>query len=215
MCLLYYSEFDEVLKSLKWPFVSQNFSLQAPSTQTIQKLQILSEYLLQIQLPEESALPTVTSVLLSDFPALSLPMTLMVRPLRKRFIYHFYGARQTNRIDKPEWYFTQILSWIRDHEKFCVQYLQPVCDKLGFVHIDVKVELMRGLVQLAVEKLYSDLPTLQYDDFTFSHCVDEALGFDRELKETYRYPVSQPSILAVLTQAQVFIKWLAMEKKCN
>lgn len=74
---------------------------------------------------------------------------------------------------------------------------------------------MRGLVQLAVEKLYSDLPTLQYDDFTFSHCVDEALGFDRELRESYGYPSSQPSVLAVLTQAQVFIKWLAMEKKCN
>lgn len=81
----------------------------------------------------------VTSALLSDFPPLSLPITFMVRPLRKRFIYHFYGARQTNRIDKPEWYFTQILSWIRDHYKFAVQYVQPVVDRLGYLHIDVKV----------------------------------------------------------------------------
>lgn len=74
---------------------------------------------------------------------------------------------------------------------------------------------MRGLVQLAVEKLFKDLQTLQYDDFTFSHCIDEALGFDKELKESYDYPDTQPGVLVVLTQAQVFMKWLSMEKKCT
>lgn len=78
-----------------------------------------------------------------------------------------------------------------------------------------QVELMRGLVQLAVEKLYAELPTIQFDDYSFSHCVDEALGFDKELRENYDYPANQPSVLAVLTQAQVFIKWLSLEKKCN
>lgn len=68
---------------------------------------------------------------------------------------------------------------------------------------------------MAIEKLTVDLPQIQYDDFTFSHCVDEALGFDKELKETYEYPDNQPGILVVLTQAQVFIKWMAMEKKCT
>lgn len=77
------------------------------------------------------------------------------------------------------------------------------------------MDLMRGLVQLAVEKLHMDLPNIQFDDFTFSHSIDEALGFDKELRETYNYPSNQPSILAVLTQAQVFMKWIAMEKKCT
>lgn len=130
-------------------------------------------------------------------------------------------------------YFTQILTWIRDHRDFVGKYIQPVIDKLGLHHIDAKVikpqifkkciikdrlfqlELIRGLVQLAVEKLNSELPNLQYDDFTFSHSIDEALGFDKELREIYDYPSNQPSILAVLTQAQVFVKWLAMEKKCK
>ncbi|CAH1997276.1 unnamed protein product [Acanthoscelides obtectus] len=75
------------------------------------------------------------------------------------------------------------------------------------------LELVRGLVQIAVEKLNSDIPNIQYDDYTFSHTVDEALGFDKELRETYDYPSNQPSILSVLTQAHVFIKWLNMEKK--
>ncbi|KAG5869846.1 hypothetical protein JTB14_009008 [Gonioctena quinquepunctata] len=206
-------DFDEVLKAIKWPFVSTNFSLVVPLPSHIQKLQIIAEYLLQIEIPNESSIPDVRSALLSDFPPLCLPIHFLVQPLRKRFNYHFYGARQTNRVDKPEWYFTQILTWIRDHRDFVEKYIQPVLEKLGFHHTDAKLEFIRGLVQIAVEKLHCDLPNLQYDDFTFSHSIDEALGFNRELRETYDYPSGQPSILAVLTQAQVFVKWIAMEKK--
>lgn len=74
---------------------------------------------------------------------------------------------------------------------------------------------MRGLIQLTVEKLHSDLPTLQFDDYVFSHSIDEALGFNKEVVESYNYPSTQPGILSVLTRAQVFMKWLAMEKKCK
>ncbi|XP_022906211.2 RAD50-interacting protein 1 [Onthophagus taurus] len=206
-------KFEDILKSLKWPFVNTNFSLQTPSPTVIQKLQIIAEYLLQIELPEESANPIITSALLSNFPPLSLPVYYLVSPLRKRFIYHFHGTRQTNRVDKPEWYFTQILSWIRDHVDFIEKYIQPIVDKLGLHHVDAKLEFMRGLVQLSVEKLHSDLPNLQFDDFVFSHSIDEALGFEKELREAYNYPPTQSSILAVLTQPHVFVKWKNMEKK--
>lgn len=74
---------------------------------------------------------------------------------------------------------------------------------------------MRGLVQLAVEKLHSELPNLRYDDFTFSHSIDEALGFDKELRETYCYPNNEPSILNVLTQGSIFNQWIKMERKCK
>ncbi|KAI4456248.1 rad50-interacting protein 1 rint-1 [Holotrichia oblita] len=206
-------DFEEVIKAIKWPFVNTNFSLQTPSQSNIQRLQIIAEYLLQIQMPEESSSPVITSALLSNFPPLCLPLHYLLVPLKRRFLYHFYGARQTNRIDKPEWYFTQILSWVRDHEDFVTKWIQPIIDRLGMHHIDAKMELMRGLVQLAVEKLYSDIPNLQFDDFVFSHCIDEALGFDRELRETYHYPSTQSSILAVLTQGSVFMKWMKMEHK--
>ncbi|CAH1179774.1 unnamed protein product [Phaedon cochleariae] len=206
-------DFDEVLKLIKWPFVSTNFSLVVPLPNHIQRLQTISEYLLQIEIPSESSVPVVTSALLSNFPPLCLPLQLMVLPLRKRFIYHFYGSRQTNRIDKPEWYFTQILTWVRDHKDFINKYIQPVIEKLGLHHIDAKLEFIRGLVEISVEKLYSDLPNLQFDDFTFSHSIDEALCFDKELRETYDYPSTQPGVLTVLTRGQVFMKWIAMEKK--
>lgn len=82
-------------------------------------------------------------------------------------------------------------------------------------HIFLQLEMMRGLVQLVVEKLHSELPHLQYDDTLFSHTVDETLGFDRELRESFGYPASQPSVIGVLTQAQMFVKWIHLEKKCE
>lgn len=84
--------------------MSTNFSLQTPSQANIQKLQVLCEHLLQVELPEECAMPIVTTGLLSNFHPLCLPIECMLVQLRKRFMYHFHGNRQTNRIDKPEWY---------------------------------------------------------------------------------------------------------------
>jgi hypothetical protein len=79
----------------------------------------------------------------------------------------------------------------------------------------LQLEMMCGLVQLVVEKLHSELPHLQYDDTLFSHTVDETLGFDHELRESFGYPSSQPGVIGVLTRAQIFVKWIHMEKKCK
>ncbi len=69
---------------------------------------------------------SITSALLVDFPTPSLPVFLVLEPLRKRFLFHFRGAKETNRPDKPEWMFTQILTWIKDHELFLTDWMQPV-----------------------------------------------------------------------------------------
>ncbi|XP_076671394.1 RAD50 interactor 1 isoform X2 [Andrena cerasifolii] len=162
---------------------------------------------------EESTKPVVTSALLTDFTPVCLPISLMVRPLRQRFIYHFIGAKLTNRQDKPEWFFTQILTWIKDHVQWVQKNVQPVANSIGFNHVNMKVEFMRALVQLAVEKLHSELSVVQYDDALFAHLVDEALGFERELRETLFYPATQPATVFILTQAHIFVKWINMEKK--
>lgn len=74
-----------------------------------------------------------------------------------------------------------------------------------------QTELIRGLVQLVAGKLHAELPTLQYDDLLFSHAVDETLSLSRELHDTYGY--NEHTLLAVLTQAPLFIRWLHLEKK--
>ncbi|CAL1686469.1 unnamed protein product [Lasius platythorax] len=207
-------EYNDLLKTLRWPFCGTNgTSLNTPLPEIMTRFKILTEYLFHLQLPEEMAKPVVTSALLTDFAPVSLPIVLLVRPLRQRFIYHFTGAKLTNRQDKPEWFFTQILTWIKDHVQWVQKYIQPIADSIGFEHLDIKAEFMRALVQLAVEKLHSELPIAQYDDTLFAHLVDEALGFERELRETLLYPQTQPATVFVLTQAHIFIKWINMEKK--
>ncbi|XP_043262177.1 RAD50-interacting protein 1 [Colletes gigas] len=208
-------EYNNILKALKWPFCGNNPSnlLNTYMPETLTKFKILTEYLFHLQLPEDFAKPVVTSVLLTDFTPVSLPISLMVRPLRQRFIYHFTGSKLTNRQDKPEWFFTQILTWIKDHVQWVQKNVQPVANSIGFDHVDAKVEFMQALVQLAVEKLHSELSIVQYDDALFAHLVDEALGFERELRDTLFYPPTQPATVFVLTQAHIFVKWINMEKK--
>ncbi|CAL7948671.1 unnamed protein product [Xylocopa violacea] len=207
-------EYNDILKTLKWPFCGSNANaLHTPMPETLMKFKILTEYLLHLQLPEEPVMPLVTSMLLTDFTPVSLPVSLLVRPLRQRFIYHFTGSKLTNRQDKPEWFFTQIITWIKDHVQWVQKNVQPAANSVGLNHVDMKVEFMRVLVQLAVEKLHSELSIVQYDDALFAHLVDEALGFERELRETLLYPPTQPATIVVLTQAHIFVKWINVEKK--
>lgn len=77
--------------------------------------------------------------MLTDFAPVCLPIALLVRPLRQRFVYHFTGNKQTNRPDKPEWFFTQILTWIKDHEKWIEKNVQTIADSTGFTYINMKV----------------------------------------------------------------------------
>ncbi|KAH0947271.1 hypothetical protein HN011_011032 [Eciton burchellii] len=207
-------EYNELLKTLKWPFCGNNITLlSAPLPEIMTRFRTLTKYLFYLQLPEDMMKPVVTSVLLTDFSSVSLPIALLLRPLRQRFIYHFTGSKLTNRQDKPEWFFTQILTWIKDHVQWVQKNVQPVADSIDFEHLNMKAEFMRALVQLAVEKLHSELAIVQYDDALFAHLVDEALGFERELRETWLYPQSQPTTVFVLTQAHIFVKWINMEKK--
>lgn len=81
-------DFHHALHTIKWPFVNVNFSFEAPLELNIEGLQVVLEYLLQIDLPEEMAVASPASGYLADFPHLSLPMELLVEPLRKRFLYH-------------------------------------------------------------------------------------------------------------------------------
>ena len=46
---------------------------------------------------------------------LKMPMRLLLKPLRKRFKYHFLGSKSTNNPAKPEWFTAQLASWAQLH----------------------------------------------------------------------------------------------------
>ena len=75
---------------------------------------------------------------------------------------------------------------------------------------------MKGMVSLVMEKMTTDLPNLMYDEHQFSHLVDEAILFDREIRASYGYSSAYPGSLHVLTEGDTFFqKWLSIEKKCE
>ncbi|KAL1457966.1 hypothetical protein WDU94_008144 [Cyamophila willieti] len=208
--------FEESIKSIKWPFTSSNVSAiqRVPSHEVLLKFKKKLKTLLHIQYPSKLQLldppPTSSSSSIS-FPPSTLPISLLLKPLQKRFLFHFAGSKQTNRIDKPEWYLTLILGWLKEHQDFVDRHVQPLYTETG--HGNAKVELMRGLVQLCVQKLQSDLATLVGDDLLFSHTVDEVLGFEKELRDIYCYPTTEPSVLQVFTQPPVLTLWIELEGK--
>lgn len=74
---------------------------------------------------------------------------------------------------------------------------------------------MRGLVQLAVEKLIVDIEHIVRDEALFAHLIDEVLAFETELRNSLGYPNSLPSVMSVLLQPVYFLKWMAIEEKCE
>lgn len=214
------NDFEDVLKAIKWPFVTVTLSKTPTINQAEKRNEMASLFkkLLRLNLPSSlqrtRVLGNPTLGRLHIAPQV-LPLQLMLKPLKKRFKYHFYGNRQTNNLEKPEWYFTQVLTWIRDHCDFLEKSIQPLLEEEtnGRVVLDARVELMRGLVELVLERMTADLPEIMYDEHLFTHLIDEALLFDRELRQNYSYPPNQPGALHILSQEEVFDKWLVVEKK--
>ncbi|XP_074647667.1 RAD50-interacting protein 1-like [Tubulanus polymorphus] len=215
------SEFEEILKAMRWPFTTttvQNLpAVQTPNSEMTDRMETLFCQLVKLQLPDCLAPDSrINHPVLSDLPGwrpILLPIQLLLNPLKKRFRFHFYGNKQTNSLDKPEWFFTQVLGWIRDHRVFLIDTIQPMLSLAGIGYIDALSEFSRGLVLLVMEKMVTDMDDLMYDEHLFSHMIDEALMFEKDLRGSYEYPTNQPGCLHVLTEPRPFEKWLLIEKK--
>ncbi|KAF5402350.1 RAD50-interacting protein 1 [Paragonimus heterotremus] len=108
---------------------------------------------------------------LSD--VVSLPMQIILSLLEKRFRYHFTGTRKTNRVDKPEWYMTQILQWIRQND-YVLTMIDRDFVRQGYTRQKLRTEFMRGLVTLLVDKLQFDIG--------LSVCVDPRYQLEWKLR---------------------------------
>ncbi|XP_076818312.1 RAD50-interacting protein 1-like isoform X2 [Clavelina lepadiformis] len=238
-------ELDAILKLINWPFISapgphtisksangQDKQMPSPFTapDPACTLESIIGNLLNIQLPKillqensdeatggscsDNRAPSSNGAK-DEYDQLLLPFQHLLRPLKKRFRYHFSGSKQTNDIRKPEWYLAQILNWIGHHSGFLEHTIQPILDKHEHGHIDALVIFTQGLLQLVVSKLANDMEEIIYYDDVFSHVVDEVLMFDRELRSAYNIPDMVLKIygpLIVFSQPTCMKKWLTIER---
>ncbi|CAH0397943.1 unnamed protein product [Chilo suppressalis] len=205
--------YEDYLKLLKWPFTA-NTENSPPPKEVLIKFSNLTRYLFLIEgQPNESVYED-----LEKDPC--LPVRILLRPLKKRFVFHFTGSRQTARIDRPEWFLTQTLTWIKDHQTFVKTHVQPVANKLELKQVKAVDEFNAGIIALAAERLHTVLGLYQTQgtkgeivdvDAAFAHAVDETLGFHRELVAITEKETN--NVLSVLTKAEIFVRWLAVEKK--
>ncbi|EDW68739.1 RINT1-like protein [Drosophila virilis] len=206
------SEFEAVLKAMRWAHLEQQPLNYSPSRDTA-KAQLLAEYMFLIKSPAEEHAPLQSITPSIVCPPISQVVKLLLAPYRQRFMFHFTGTRQTNRLDKPEWFYTQILNWGKETHFFVGKTFQPAAMKAGRLDYNLRLEFMRGLVQLTIEKLAADIEQIAQDEHLFAHLLDETLAFESELRETFGYPASFPSAISVLTQPMYLLRWIALEEQ--
>ncbi|KNC26286.1 RINT1-like protein [Lucilia cuprina] len=206
-------EFENVLKSMKWGQKEQDPLNYKPSMDNINKAQLLAEYLFLLKSPAEETEPLemITSSIICQ--PMSTVTKYLLAPYRQRFMYHFTGVKQTNRLDKPEWFYTQILNWGKETHLFVGKTFQPAAVKAGKVDFNIRLEFMRGLVQLTIEKLALDIEEISRDENLFAHLLDETLAFEAELRENFGYPASFASAICVVTQPVYLLKWISLEER--
>ena len=213
----YTTSLQDSLADFKWPFIEKSESIVTKADiakigkNEVEALQAAIEILYRIQNRSQKDNSGVSDAAV-DADSVNLPMRIMMKPLRRRFKYHFLKNKSTNNPAKPEWFISQLTAWAAAHRGFLTEYIQPVYDAVGEPLMAV-MEFGQGLVAMAAEKLEVDLPIVLADDILLAHTIDEIIGFARDLASSMQYSRSQPSALAPLTVSPIFGRWLNMERK--
>eukprot|EP01135_Chromosphaera_perkinsii_P005367 Nk52_evm48s343 gene=Nk52_evmTU48s343 len=197
-------DFKEILKEIKWPFGREAKPSDCESL--VGTLINLFQQLILLQFP------TKRYNVVDKDPLMA--MELLVEPIVTRFKFHFSGARKTNRKDKPEWFFTHMLSYIRDHETFIQETVQSAVNRVGLVGYDCKAEFMKILVDTVNEKIKLDIGAVINEPELFAHLVTETIKFESDLRDLYEFPSSLKGSLEIFTEnLDLFEEWIALEKK--
>lgn len=112
------------------------------------------------------------------------PLNALIKPISQRFKFHFEMDRETNKLDKPEWYFTHVLNVIEDHRQFMETSIQPLLSQTSFKHLDAWREFAYLLLALLARKLKKTVPLLLSYPSLLAHTVYQALAFDTALVNT-------------------------------
>ncbi|THH29732.1 hypothetical protein EUX98_g4456 [Antrodiella citrinella] len=111
------------------------------------------------------------------------PIQALVQPIALRFKYHFEGTRQTNRLDKPEWYFAHVLNAAHEHRGFMDSIVQRLISAAGFQSINAWREFTRLLFPLLTRKLRKTVPALIPHPPVLAHTIYQTLAFDTGIRD--------------------------------
>jgi len=173
---------DKSLKNLKWP---KQIPLDNHSNnEKIKNFEEAFVGLLSLKSPYEEDSESI------DIKRVRLAVSTLTNPIIIRFKYHFMANNLTNRLDKPSWFFSNILSTIQRHSLFLDTIVQPLFDREN-IFMNTKNEFIHDLVEIIKQKLELDLPSLiqkvkEHPSYLDGY-ISEALQFDNILRNTYDY----------------------------
>ncbi|KAI0336160.1 hypothetical protein GY45DRAFT_1316243 [Cubamyces sp. BRFM 1775] len=107
----------------------------------------------------------------------------LVQPIALRFKYHFEGTRQTNRLDKPEWYFTHVVNESHEHRPFTESIIQSLLAPTEYKSINAWREFTLQLLPMLERKLRRTIPALLAHPPILAHTIYQALAFDTALRD--------------------------------
>jgi RAD50-interacting protein 1 len=220
----YSADMDEVLKKLGWPKpdIVVPSALQQHWERAVTKL-------LDLQMPELNASVKTEESKRTDGNLQTLfPFEVLVQPLEMRFRYHFEGDRPTNKLDKPEYFLSHVISLLNQHNDFVVDNMQPLLFQkfrgtdlaLNAAYIDATSAFITALLPMLRRKILSTLPKVTTQPQLMSHLIHEVTSFDKELRNEWRYDGGygmngwKGLAWEVLSQNDWFARWLQVEKDC-
>ncbi|KAF7320188.1 hypothetical protein MKEN_00803300 [Mycena kentingensis (nom. inval.)] len=113
------------------------------------------------------------------------PLQALIQPISMRFKYHFEGTRETNRIDKPEWYFSHLQNVMHEHRAFMDAVIQPLLSSTDYRAIIAWREFTLLLFPLLSRKLRRSMPSLLPHPPLLAHTIYQALLFDAAVREEH------------------------------
>ncbi|KAL5261476.1 hypothetical protein ACHWQZ_G007254 [Mnemiopsis leidyi] len=140
-------------------------------------------------------------------PNVKLGLKYIFSHFELQFKFHFMRKVKTNDIKKPEWYFTKLLSWIREFKDKFRQSFRSLFENENDATITAL--FVEQFCELAVLKLADDIPKL--DDGLFTHYIDEVIKFHKELKDHLPLSHFKSPILHLFTQEKTLSRWLQLE----
>ncbi|KAK9761617.1 hypothetical protein K7432_013353 [Basidiobolus ranarum] len=206
-------KFNASLEALNWPT-----PIKTPYPSNLEsKLQAFRKTFLDLLLLQQPNNDFQRQKENQSFTETLIPMEILVNPLVTRFKYHFDGKKPTSRIDKPEWYFSHVLSIVRDYSDFLITQVQPLLSSAGLGMYDAKNEFIRELLLAVEAKLKRDMKKLIKNPQYLAHTVRETLEFDQAIRELHFYCERDGSdwkgcVNVFTEQKSTFDAWLNAEK---
>lgn len=218
------AELEDVLKKIYWPKEGINVppTLHQAWSDSVGKL-------LELQKPELQSRENASGRQAPREPVVLMPMEILVQPLEMRFRYHFEGDKPTNRIDKPEWFFSHVLELLNSYNGFMVDNLQPLLLDhfrgtdlaLNPLFIDATSALITALLPMTQKKVFSLLPRIANQPQLLSHLIHEIMNFDNTTRDEWGYDGGagvegwKGLAWSVLVEKDVFRRWQQVESDCK